>query len=626
MEITFYEVPGLDRDNILYFADKNAMDSFFSSKYHGAINLTFFPPRYTNSIRIEYEDIDLDDNVNYLSFEFRGRTYYYYIESVTYINEDVYEINITLDTITTYYFDIYFNDGILERAHVDRWDGPDINRNYIRENLSAGLFEYRNKRYITKSTDTKWLVIKSTGKQRIGVSTPLHDYIVTADGNNIVPHAYGYYVGPIDVTHDITIKYSDNQTDTLPAPHYSLLGAQGDDRTVEAFILPFSPLLGLKYDSTSHELTVPWPKAEEEGSLLPCVNRLENEVQWIGLTVGWGTLALIQYTENIQFPVTFVQNRDLAKPHSINYEPILLDENYFMLAAGTNSANTTYPLHTLITQTLTFKYSCNLDDSSCTYTLYQYDDDIFSNAVLDTNIAAMSLANSPWQSYLANIKARTLSTSLSAVSTAAEMFVGVGSEAAYASRRRDRILSNPKNFDRRYRLTNPHLKKRAAKEWAEIGDEQAWGTGGAIAKGGLSLLSNMERDISEGATALWAPAKPKQLGNALSNMSSYSFELWYQWSIVNDIEPVAEYYHRYGYLLNKYITHTNIANNLFDYFHNRHYFNYIKFTECNITLECVSESAIIGDIIDRLSDGVTMWNPDVEIGTYQYDNMEVKYE
>lgn len=635
MDINFYYIAGLDRYNIYNFSTSQEMTTFLNSKLITKVNLSFFPPKYTDQIKVEYEDLSLETSVNYLSIVFRGRTYYYFIESIEYVNEDVYIINISLDSIMTYYFDIEFSDGIVERKHIKRWNGNIINRAYIRENVSNGLFEYNDKSTVTHE---KWIVVKSTSVYLVASYKAKFDTITTKNGQ--VHTSCGFFIGPYELNAvDYNVNWLppsqdevDNYVSTYPYP--TILSAMNSDKTIDAYILPFCPVTGMSYSydlipgTAQREVIFNVEKLRDktDESILPLIGLKEDEITGVSGNPATHGLWHTKYYSTL-ISLGFTKNTTLGLSHTYLYEPCLLDENYFRIIAGTNSAYATYPVHTLRLPSITFAYHANIDDASCIYTLYsQVDNDIFSNSVIDTNMASISLFNSPWQNYLANIKSRVVATSLSAVTSLATMFTGIASNSVYANRARNEILSNKSNYDKRYKI--PTLKKRAQREMNIISNRQGDRNAEAISSFSENFLGSMANDISSAFNALYTPPSPKQLGSAVTNLNSYDFQLWHQRLIVNDIAEVAEYYHRRGNLVNTYVTYNEINTDnypLFHYFITRHYFNYLKFASLDITLKCLSDREFVDDIMERLMHGITIWNLSVPIGTYQYDNVEEDY-
>ena len=73
MNIKVAMLSGINRVDTPMFDTLVEQQQFFS----GAPNLieietTYYPPHYTNKIRISVEDIDFTESVNYLWFDFRG--------------------------------------------------------------------------------------------------------------------------------------------------------------------------------------------------------------------------------------------------------------------------------------------------------------------------------------------------------------------------------------------------------------------------------------------------------------------------------------------------------------------------------------------------------------------------
>ena len=160
MRIYFGYITGINRIDTPYFSSISQQSTWFSNKSIGYVDTTFYPPHYTNRIRVSTEDLDFNKSCNYVWFEYNGKTYYYFIDEITYINETLIEILITMDYIQTYYFNIIVSNGIIERKFINRWVNVNnqwcINRNYIRvSDHVANNYSY------TRASDTSSALVYS---------------------------------------------------------------------------------------------------------------------------------------------------------------------------------------------------------------------------------------------------------------------------------------------------------------------------------------------------------------------------------------------------------------------------------------------------------------------------------
>ena len=142
--ITLYYIPGISRSDTPVFSTVVEQNKYFSTyvPYSTNIDTGFYPPHYRNTIDISAEDFDQVDNCNYLSLVYKNKTYYYFVDSVMYVNESLVKLIVTMDTVQTYMFDVKFLKYERTRKLIARWVGDKINRNYLRENVSQGLFPF----------------------------------------------------------------------------------------------------------------------------------------------------------------------------------------------------------------------------------------------------------------------------------------------------------------------------------------------------------------------------------------------------------------------------------------------------------------------------------------------------
>ena len=162
----YIEGIGLNDTPIFDIEGYNRVD-FFKKHKVGSVDSTYYPPFYKNTIKFSTSDLDFSTSMNYLSFEYLNRTYYYFIDKLNYISENVVSIDIVMDTIQTYFDDIIIDKGLLSRSFYRRYISSTINRNYIRDNLSEGKFEDNQYDYMNKN-EYSFLVCKST--------TPIGNY------------------------------------------------------------------------------------------------------------------------------------------------------------------------------------------------------------------------------------------------------------------------------------------------------------------------------------------------------------------------------------------------------------------------------------------------------------------
>lgn len=195
MAITLYYIEGITRADEPVFDSIDNQVKFFSNHMVSSIDSGFYPPHYQNEIRLQINDeIDLTKSINYLSLEFGNKVYYYFIDDIEYISEDVISLLVTMDVIQTYMFDIDFINSAIERNTINRKtaDGK-INRDYIREQVSNGM--YVNYEYQLIHNNIDWIILKFSDDVNIP-SRVVHDGTQTyTKGGYFIAKYYGHIVG-----------------------------------------------------------------------------------------------------------------------------------------------------------------------------------------------------------------------------------------------------------------------------------------------------------------------------------------------------------------------------------------------------------------------------------------------
>lgn len=154
--IILYYILGISRTDTFYFSTEEDQRQFLNQYVVETIEDIYYPPHYHNLVKLDISNITFQDSINYLSIDFNGKIYYYFIDSIEYINQNVVNLSITMDTIQSYFFNIRCNNAVIERKLINRYnDDGTINRNYIRENLST------SSKFITKTdlNNEYWLLI-----------------------------------------------------------------------------------------------------------------------------------------------------------------------------------------------------------------------------------------------------------------------------------------------------------------------------------------------------------------------------------------------------------------------------------------------------------------------------------
>lgn len=271
-------VKGINEVDTPYFNDKDEQTAFFDKTIVWKDDESYYPPYFMNTIRLSSEDIPFSNaskKVNYCFLDYEGKRYYYFIDSIDYVTDDLVEITIEMDTIQTYWYDVLVSKPTISRMAINRLgdDGKTINRNYIRENLSTGNMIKRLKEEFKGTRDKlKWIVVRISDNPNAShydpnnvnpTSTYLRsssyghvrfkkdekhviDYQMTGGGYLLIP--YGDWVaeaGKVWVEFGDTFKLIEN----IPT---SLSSLASDSRVMSISFIPFNPFADIEYIGMTH--------------------------------------------------------------------------------------------------------------------------------------------------------------------------------------------------------------------------------------------------------------------------------------------------------------------------------------------------------------------------------------
>ena len=108
MLLQFYNIPAISVSNEPYFASESDRNIKLGQYRVYSTVFAYYPPMYKNRIKFDTSLLSLSHTFNYLSITVHSKTWYYFVDSIEYCNEKIYYINIVMDTVQTFYFDINF--------------------------------------------------------------------------------------------------------------------------------------------------------------------------------------------------------------------------------------------------------------------------------------------------------------------------------------------------------------------------------------------------------------------------------------------------------------------------------------------------------------------------------------
>ena len=667
MNIYLGYIEGISHIDTPYFSNIAAQENYFESHLVKTIEVSYYPPHYRNSIRVDVEDIDFDTQVNYLWFEYGNKVYYYFISDIEYLNEFVINLDITMDVIQTFMFNIDVHNGVIERKFIDRFHQvlESVNRDYIRENVSNKIFVDKPKTFIGAPyyyNDDKWIVIKT---QSDADGEKSYNTIIS-DGYNTSKSSFMYIVIPYgkvdsyEVT-DTTYDSSKSSGKVLNWGISELLNVLSP-YIVDSYILPYFPYSDkvriqngklyitdksiftlFPYTEPQHITTNPHnPDIENYYWILPTYipdykdvtitdvppwslfsNSKEGEVNVRRIKVS---------TDLISYHFSLRRNTEKGIYFQPYYITQLLDENYIHIEFGDDSAIGSYPLFKYkdLYMGLKAEYWVNLDTGIVNFHIYESNNESVDylndcdTVVQDTNIPFFDVKVDALTEYAANNRNRWMVAGIQTGQNAIGSFVDIMTTYGLASSRISSIKSSSGSYDRRYK--EPHLNKKSLSKIDSI-------TSSAIERSGG--MANQIMGIADPVTKVayteqnlkYAPDNVKQISNAGSKFSSNNVRVFSRITFVNNFNECAYYFHTNGFLVNE--KYPNGTGSIFDYVRNRYYFNIVKFSELDLHLiNYIENDALVQSIKDRFLDGIRLWNVeynDVTIGDFRYDNVELAY-
>lgn len=456
--ITLCYVKGINEVDTPYFRDKNEQAAFFDKTIVWKDDESYYPPYFMNAIRLSSEDIPFNDSlkkVNYCFLDYEGKRYYYFIDSIDYVTDDLVEIAIEMDTIQTYWYDILVSKPIVSRMAINRWgdEGKEINRNYIRENLSTGNMIKRLKEEFKGTSDKlKWIVVRVSDNTNAShydpnyvepVSTYIRslsyghvrfkkdakhaiDYQMTGGGYLLIP--YGDWVaeaGKVWVEFGDTFKLIED----IPTLLSSLAS---DSRVMSISFIPFNPFADIHYiglthtdagikapliEVLSHGVTI--NTSDSEGK--PITQSLKWYYYELGSTISsaskYGYFKMVFPTDYNNRTESFTDapavelvpnSKSMALDAYVSEKvttkrtkwnpanvPAMLDENYLQVHLGDNGGTTIAPLFYYVIPSLSMDEWATLD-GNLAYSIASPNvlGISYGGAIIDMNNTAMMNENS----------------------------------------------------------------------------------------------------------------------------------------------------------------------------------------------------------------------------------------
>ena len=650
MSMTIYlaNVVGINRIDTPKFTSLANQEAWFDSFDTKQISSTFYPPHYKNVIRIDTRDVDFTDTYNYLWFEYKNKRYYYFIDDIEYINESLINLYITMDYIQTYMFNIRLINGIIERKFINRWKlNPitkvwSINRDFLRENVSGGLFEALQKVYVNQ-TDLLCTIVKYTTIPNNARNPSVQTEIKLKKTEGISPFLYRIFVPHEGVYDKVTLEqYIDNPSAWFTLSNtYLISQSLKEASAVDAFVVPFSFLSNLMYiqEIDGVRLLVLKNFYSSYGEMQGVItldgvgdNKTISEYYWEQVNFQPGNNIYKSALPSMDIEVNFNQivslnferNTSLNTSFNSKYIPQMFDENYMYLVYGNNYSNFVIPSHYVnnISNLKVKTYYAPNQGVYESYAVINFDDNQHNVMCTDTNVPSVDLINSAWNDYIANNKNRWASAGLKTGINFINQLIHVGTKTAFVNKDLMRLWTDNKSYTPKRHLP----KKSAVRRGNNIVDDAEERISNLLTSDVFGSATPLLQQAIEDDNVTKIPNTVQQIGEYISEYCTFDKFLYSQSYKVNDYDKCASYFHRNGFHVEEYI---NNINNIFDYVSTRYYFNVLKMSDSNIILDgCITDNSTLEGINERLKDGVRLWNVennDVVMGNFTYDNVEISY-
>lgn len=585
--ITLYYIKGLSRHDTIRFASDSARDIFFDDHANKkVVDTSFYPPHYTNVITLSTSDFDFDDAYNYCSLEYGNRRYYYFIDTINYISEDVIEIHITMDTVITYQNRMTVSSAEVTRASIKRWVNHKINRSYIRENLSTADFQAVSVYTVLNDNMTEWTIHAQftsdiDGNQTFGNVIQTYRLGDELYSKGVVQYFSPYRGGTCTIGSN-TRFYSNKAVLDYGATK---------PMVSDVFLIPFNAIVGYSAQVVPGDVVITGPTGE--GKMAPGDDSY----------AFYNTILSASYrTTNQTF--AFYENIS-ATPLSFEdkYVPAMIDENYIMFTFGDAQERTSYPLHTLDTNSLYVTYWADLSSGVRYYninkTVSNPTDNQYQTIVANQNVLHYDLKSDPYLEYYSRNKATWQNALMQDIGSAVE----VGSMMYHNNNKFDaglsELSSTRRYWDKRYKT--PHLRKSGRAYLKDISTDYNEGVMRAASHSfSISAVAEMGNHIYN---LQHSPSSIKQTGVALSDVAGKACLISMQIAYVADFHKCAELYETHGYAVHEFVTYNPLL------MRNRRMYDVVQCDNIifSLTSTPVTEE-IISDITNRLADGMRVWH------------------
>lgn len=624
--IKFGYLEGYNAINVPKYPSASARDRAFDDYTLYSID-AYYPPYYTNVIKVDISEVPQTTPINFVILVHNSKYYYYFTDKIRYINEDVYEIAINMDTVLTHMFDYKVTNGIVSRESIERWriisdEEIYINRDYVRENVSEGIMQLYQTRYREPNS---YMIVTCTKAHGGAGLVPTPTNIVSKNG--LIPLGYYVFIIPLpsgieqSISPTATITVSSSLSPyTIDTSLYGLIEGLLSDADTVNIMFTKSEFLDKVYntrweyvDNTHLNLHFDF---DEVSYFMDYVRDAQQDTRSGHLAhyVSYIRDSLIQIDEiNISHKVV---NYSATSEFNVAYVPQLIDENYEYIEYGDVTGFTSYPMHQLELKSV--KLYNTLDYTTGNNGYYMQQSDIIPsyniyNTFTFTVGTSLDLVTNYWKQYQAQNKG-TLSTGLqlqvvNTLFSTAKNVTGAGLATGIAQTALETASKG--------KYKNIYEGQVISNEFREFT---------AVADGvmqGINILGNyaVNRENLE-----YTPDTVKGRSSFLSMYNSNYLEPFVKYYRVNDYENCARKLEEFGYRVNRVVSTEQYIQ---DICNKRYYYNCLNIKVKSYKLLSFIPNEIINDINTRLENGLRFVNMNslseqtLNISTmFRYDNVE----
>lgn len=661
MTVGLYAIANLNEFNTLDSLDNNLMETIFgfvdddTSTYKRKFD-AYYPPLYQNKIKVSKDRL-VDDDGNLISFNYLilskyaditngqglyGSTdgiYCYFIKEITYVNDDLYELTIKMDTIMTYAGCYDITDAVLERESICRYTySGAINRNYVRENLSKcdvvnTTYEHLKPQmnFYLVTTDIDYDTDRVNKPTRVRhlenvVSTGRYMYLIPdvkgMDGNKFI---YLYELSVWSGSRPIgTMTFSSGDIITL-------IQNLAQDSHVQSIQYLTSYMINTHFPlsiSTVNVGTAEQPLYQQNirfGFISSDASYQSNP--FMKADFGSGTASIRPAVGVSIFPTSYIShmhNFNIDKnvysyvDEEMNYHkvPYILDENYIQLSFGERMCLTQAPLSKSKQGRIYCTYQFDPISGFRNYGIrflndtYLTEPDNYLTNTTCATIQMLDLYTDAWKDYQVR-NVGTLTTGVKYLA-ANNIYNGFKTMAGSATTNYTGGYNEGTMFNRVGGLKEQRSSVGASFNQSG-GMVQAFNPT-KIATGASDMavnLMNQQAQLQVNRENLQATPDTSRSGNTfLNDYINQASNIVLIKNEVRDIEQVARYVEWYGYKVNK------VHSYYYLYAKNRGLFNVHKFSNLNLSIHRKAYTLdIIADLRSRLLNGVrifTVYSMEIE--------------